>query len=314
MADLTATDPAGAPDNLYTFFVAPTVTVFDDDLESDRGWTVGGPADDAATGLWQRVDPNATYFNTEQVQPEDDHTDDPGTNCWVTGNADAGAGQSANDVDAGQTTLTSPVLFAPLDGVVVLTYHRWFTNNTGTSPDEDEWVAQITDNDGVTWMDLERTTVSERIWKRMEFNLSDLGINLSGIVRIRFVASDHGNASVVEAGVDDIEVLFTGQLTTDVAGFEPARFELAQSRPNPFRTDTVIRYSLDRPASAARLAVYDIQGRLVRTLAAGASTAGAHVVVWDGRDDGGRSVPAGVYLYRFDADGRAITRKMMILE
>lgn len=313
-AALTATDPEGAPDVLYTFYVAPTVTVFGDDIELDRGWSAGDPDDDAVTGRWQRVDPNATYYYADQVQPEDDHTVAPGTTCWITGNSDPGAGQSANDVDGGKTTLTSPVLFPALDGIVTLSYYRWFSNDTGTSPGEDEWVAQISDDDGASWIDLERTAVSERVWKRMEFNLNDLGIDLSGVVRIRFIASDTRGASVVEAGVDDVEVRLTGQFTTDVAGTEPTTFDLTQSRPNPFRTETVIRYALDRPVASARIAVYDIQGRVVRILLDGAAAAGSHAVAWDGRDAHGNAVSSGMYLYRFEADGRTITRKMVLLD
>ena len=59
--------------------------------------------DTATTGIWVREDPNGTAF-----QLEDDHTPDPGVIAWVTGNLPA-AGPSDDDVDAGCSTLQSPV-------------------------------------------------------------------------------------------------------------------------------------------------------------------------------------------------------------
>ncbi len=309
-----ATDPAEAPGVLYVFFVAPTVSIFFDDLESERGWLVGSPGDDATSGLWVRVDPNGTWHGSDPVQPEDDHTLDPGVNCWVTGNAAAGAGEAVGDVDGGQTTLTSPPLFPPVEGTVVLRYYRWFTNNTGTNPNEDAWVAQISDDDGATWRDLERTTVSDRSWRFMEFNLADYGVNTLGAVRLRFIAEDALGASIVEAAVDDIEVLLTGQVATDAPDQEIVhRFDLSQNQPNPFNPRTAIRFSLDRPA-AARVVIYDVQGREVRRLVDEARPAGAYTVIWDGRDAAGRPVASGIYLYRLDAAGRSLTKKMILLQ
>jgi hypothetical protein len=62
------------------------------------------PGDNATSGTWTRVDPNAVYLDTEQVQPEDDHSP-AGTICWVTGDDPAGSSQGAADVDGGTTTL-----------------------------------------------------------------------------------------------------------------------------------------------------------------------------------------------------------------
>ena len=58
---------------------------------------------------------------------------------------------------------------------------------------------------------------------------------------------------------------------------------LAQNHPNPCTHDTTIRFALSG-SGPARLAVYDISGRHVRTLSEGALGEGAYSVVWDGRD------------------------------
>ena len=311
--DNTATSPAGAPAVLHHFYVEPTVTIFDDDMEFDRGWTVGGPNDTATTGVWVRVDPNGTYAGVDPVQPEDDHSADPGRVCWVTGNAAVGAGQGANDVDGGRTTITSPPINADVDGVVILRYYRWFTNNSANNPNEDPWIVQVSGNDGQTWIDLENTTASDRSWRLMEFDLGDY-ITLSDRVRVRFIAQDVLGESIVEAAVDDFDVLATGFLGADAPDTAtPARFALGQNRPNPFNPTTTVRFSL-AVGAATRLTIFDVSGRAVRSLVNGVLPAGEHAILWDGRDDVGRSVPSGIYLYKIQSGTETATRKMMLLE
>lgn len=76
-----------------------------------------------------------------------------------------------------------------------------------------------------------------------------------------------------------------------------AATRLAEARPNPFTDRTALRFVLAR-AGEARIDVYDVAGRRVRALVGGVLPAGPHELEWDGRDDAGRQVPPGVYLYR----------------
>ena len=73
--------------------------------------------------------------------------------------------------------------------------------------------------------------------------------------------------------------------------------------PNPFVAQTTIRFALAAP-TPIRLFVADPSGRVVRELERGTRAAGAHVVVWDGRDDRGAPAPAGIYLYVLHAGPR----------
>jgi hypothetical protein len=77
---------------------------------------------------------------------------------------------------------------------------------------------------------------------------------------------------------------------------------LGPCQPNPARHGTSIGFTLPG-SSSARLAIYDVAGRRVRLLAAGSRSGGSHWSRWDGRDDEGRSVTAGLYFYRLDAVG-----------
>jgi flagellar hook assembly protein FlgD len=81
--------------------------------------------------------------------------------------------------------------------------------------------------------------------------------------------------------------------------------------PNPFSASTTISFRLDEPAPVT-LAVYDVAGRRVRTLARHDwSPAGAARVDWDGRRDDGRPVPPGVYFARLEAGSAARVDKVV---
>jgi choice-of-anchor B domain-containing protein len=204
-------DPAGAPAQAYTTVATLGQTVHhEDDMETDTGWTVGAPGDDATTGIWERVDPNGT-----EAQPEDDHTED-GTLCWITGQSPPGAGQGDNDIDGGTTTLTSPVLDATGGDVPVLEYHRWYSNNTGNAPASDAMPVEISNDGGQTWQTLEIVTENAGVWVRKRFPIADF-VEPNDQVRVRFLASDLGNGSVVEAGVDDLSIIFN-ECDADVPG------------------------------------------------------------------------------------------------
>ncbi len=85
-------------------------------------------------------------------------------------------------------------------------------------------------------------------------------------------------------------------------------------RPNPFNPIALIAFRLET-AGSARLTIYDLQGRAVRTLGGGGVLeAGRHEAMWDGRDDRGRHVPAGTYLCRLVAGGQADSRRLVLLK
>jgi hypothetical protein len=104
-------------------------------------------------------------------------------------------------------------------------------------------------------------------------------------------------------------------------GALPRVFALGQNYPNPFNPSTTIRYAIPAGLAGAetsgavrvRLTLYDARGRMVRTLVDREQEPGSYSVHWDGRDDRGRTVGSGVYLYRLRAGDRDLTRKMTIV-
>ena len=92
------------------------------------------------------------------------------------------------------------------------------------------------------------------------------------------------------------------------------RYVLAGNYPNPFNPSTTVRFAVPAPARV-RLAVFDLQGRHVRTLRDGVVEGpGWHEARWFGTDDGGRPVAAGVYFCRLEADGFAATMRMVLVK
>jgi hypothetical protein len=88
---------------------------------------------------------------------------------------------------------------------------------------------------------------------------------------------------------------------------------LVQNYPNPFNPHTTIAFSLSARGRVA-LAIYDVNGGIVRTLVNETRAAGAYELTWDGRDDNGQAVASGVYFYRLVAPQFTSTKKMVLLK
>jgi flagellar hook assembly protein FlgD len=86
---------------------------------------------------------------------------------------------------------------------------------------------------------------------------------------------------------------------------------LELNSPNPFDSETSIRFTTAKPGPLT-LAVYDVQGREVRRLADGLHEASVYTLSWDGRDELGRPMPSGVYLYSLTTPEQTYTRKMVL--
>ena len=132
-------------------------------------------------------------------------------------------------------------------------------------------------------------------------------------VRFRFVSDE----TDVEEGVyiDDIAVS-TGAAPSGAGVPDEETGEipvvLHQNRPNPFTPFTNIGFTMaaDGPVT---LSVYNIQGRLIRTLVDEVKWAGGHSAFWDGKDEFGVDVAAGVYMYRLSFAEHEATRKMILV-
>jgi len=133
-------------------------------------------------------------------------------------------------------------------------------------------------------------------------NWSDLAGGSSCEAGIRIRTSPHEILSVDEGSDEQPDLPGIGQ-----------RIELESPWPNPFNPSTNLVFSLGHPASV-RLQVYDLQGRLVRTLVDANLDTGTHQASWNGRDEAGRVMPAGIYIGRLDNGSQWRSRRLVLVK
>ncbi len=186
------------------------LTGFDYDMESAAGWT-SNPGS-STRGAWVREDPVGVGITGGFSNPEDDTTPDPGTLCWVTGSG--GGGPNDNDVDGGSTYLRSPRFGAPKVYELSLSYDRWYYDDSASS---DSFKAEVSNDDGASWVLLEQRVTPTSGWKNFSTDLMAL-LAPSETMRLRFTATDGGSDSVVEAAVDEVHI---SGMWVDCQAFSP---------------------------------------------------------------------------------------------
>ena len=173
--------------------------IFDDDFQSDTGWTVNAGA---GTGNWIRVVPSGGGVRC------DAGSDSDGSGmCYVTGNG------ADEDVDDGTTILTSPTLDGSADGAI-LSYDFWYNNGSncgGADPQNDVFVIEISDNNGGSWQSLETIgpdgSEVNGGWITRDWIIQDIpNVTPNNTMRIRFTVGDLNAGSVIEAGVDSVHI------------------------------------------------------------------------------------------------------------
>jgi hypothetical protein len=93
----------------------------------------------------------------------------------------------------------------------------------------------------------------------------------------------------------------------------PEKINLYQNYPNPFNPTTTIQFKLPEKSDVS-LRIYDISGKLVKTLIDEEKDAGYHSVIWDGTGDDGASVNSGVYFYKIETDGHSDVKRCVMLK
>ncbi|MBL4591600.1 MAG: matrixin family metalloprotease [Phycisphaerales bacterium] len=196
--------PANGAAAPFLAVVGDLTVVINDNFEANLGWSVSGAPNGASEGEWERA------FPTGDGSRGDPITDFDGSGqCYITGNG--GPGEN-NDVDGGQTILTSPTIDVSSSPDALVSYARWLDNTgagVGPAQGEDPMTVQISDDNGGSWTDLEivgpNSAESMGGWFQASFKISDF-VATTNQVRVRFIAQDQINGSIVEAGVDAFNV------------------------------------------------------------------------------------------------------------
>ncbi len=344
---LTALHPATVLQGQQTTLNFPlTPAAFYDDVETFGTWTLGDPTDNATTGQWIQAPPNGTSTARVagaprlpfrpgergmpllgashhpapggdgvgapgEVQPGADNTPDPGINCFVTGNGTTGNIGEA-DVDGGKTTLTSPVL--NLTGIVDprVAFWRWYSNNAGSGAGEDPFITLVSNDAGTNWTAIDSLYDTRNLWERVEIRATD-HFPAPGSFRIRFVAQDLGVGSVVEAALDDL-MLYSGAAVISVPEEIAPVPAVVLGAPRPSPTNRGADVTLAMPKAGPVIAnLYDVRGRLARTLFVGRLGVGRHTLSWDGKVRGGATAPAGIYILQINAAGERKTQRIVVV-
>lgn len=243
----------------HSFWVGDYATYFLHNFEVDQGWTAGGAGDNAIAGLWERDTPQQAVDGFGTVtQPNNDHTP-VGTKCWVTG-ASVGGVWYAQDVDGGQTTVTSSVFSAIEGEETIIRFYRWFLHGTGSVPAVNGTWRMLITNDGTSWTTVELTGTTLANWEKGLYKISNI-IEPTDQMQIQIVVSDPNPGSIVEGLFDDFEVL---HLATPISVEEEIRRREYSVFPNP-ATEWVTLFGAFTGDNLL-ISVYDIHGRILRDL------------------------------------------------
>ncbi|MEL6867459.1 MAG: T9SS type A sorting domain-containing protein, partial [Bacteroidota bacterium] len=259
-----------------------------DEFALDLGWTVTG---NASTGAWERGEPDGTSNQGQASNTDFDILTDLGDQCYVTGNGGGSAGN--DDVDDGNTILTSPVFDLSNYADAKVTYNTWFYNAGGDGTPNDALIVRV--SNGVESVELETIGGSSSAWRLpSSFQLEDV-IEFTNNMTVSFETFDQANAGhLVEAAIDVFEVTGnqivtnTNDLFDDQAAFTAA--------PNPFNEQIEVRYTLDANLEGPKnLQVINVLGQIVEAQELNEAEGVAEL---------GAKLDNGIYFIRINVDGK----------
>jgi len=165
----------------------------------------------------------------------------------------------------------------------------------------------------VDYVDLSLSADGGTSWDPLAANLrgTSATVELPAVESEQMLVRVHYFDGERELGHDSSDAFFTLSASVTAVEGGPAVFGLIGNAPNPFSRSTVVRFGLSRPGRAT-LRIFDLRGRLVRTLVDEVLAAGRHEVAWSGRDDTGSAVASGVYFYRLQAEGQTAIRRLTL--
>jgi hypothetical protein len=200
--------------------------------------------------------------------------------------------------------------------------HRFFNTSFWTNPGGD-FVATASAEQSVsaigfyTWGSTPQMVNDVQSWLNnpsSNFGWLLLGVESSTGTAKRFDSRQNSNT----ASRPLLTVNYTTSVAVEENSSRPAVFALHENFPNPFTASalnsaTVIRYELPRNEKV-NLAIYNLLGEKIRTLADALESAGRKQAIWDGTNDAGARVASGVYIYRIEAGAFTATRKLTIMQ
>jgi len=159
-------------------------------------------------------------------------------------------------------------------------------------------LARIYDITNDTWQDLTSN----------QYPAGEFSVNTYNNSIYRFGGGGWGPTTNIVQSVDLSTTTIEGKSNNLFTSF----FELFQNYPNPFNPETNIQYNIPK-ATNVSLEIYNTLGQKIRTLVKKKQTAGTYQVLWDGKDDEGKPVASGIYIYQIKAGDFVKARKMVLM-
>ncbi len=191
----------------------------------------------------------------------------------------------------------------------VIGFRRWDSENDFIV------VANFSNNDYVDYrVGLPQEGYWREVLNSMDFIYGGTGpVNDGTLITEPVAYNSYSQSITISLPKMAFVVLEKGSVQTDAGETSiPSVNALQPNYPNPFNPSTTIRFSLARPGHAS-LSIYDVSGRLVRSLVDDTVDSGMHEIQWDGTNDRGNGTASGVYFYRLIADGFTRTRCLVLL-
>ncbi len=177
----------------------PPTTVFSDDFETSRGWTVNPSGTDTATlGQWERGDPEET--NSTGVKQLG--TTVNGSNDLVTGRL-AGSSAGSYDIDGGVTTVRSPNITLPSSGNLSLSFSYYLAHGSNSSSSDYLRVKVVGNTTTTVFEELGAANNDDAAWATFTASLNAYA---GQTIYILIEAADANEASLVEAAIDNLRI------------------------------------------------------------------------------------------------------------
>jgi len=202
-------------------------------------------------------------------------------------------------------TTISPINMNSVSDDVCLTFwHKYYVEH-----DYDFCVVEYSFN-GSDWTELAQYSGVSNDWVQ-EFIFIPESVNNYIYLRFKLTADEVLN----DPGwwIDDLKIIAStgASVNNNIPVYNS---ELHGNYPNPFNPETFISFSVGQTSSHVNLGIFNIRGQKVKTLINDELSSGIHTAIWDGKDDLGKSVSSGIYLYKMQNSNYSRTRKMILMK
>ena len=288
------TDHVGDTSRSVSLRVGVPELVYSYPLDSSPGWTV--------QGLWAFGHPTGSGGQYGGPDPSNGHT---GTNVLGYNLS----GDYENNLT--ERHLTTTAIDCTDLTSVTLKFWRWLGVEQSTY---DHAYVRVS-NDGTNWTTIwqNSSTLEESSWTQQVYDISAIADDRPTVYLRWTMGTTDGSWRYCGWNIDDIEIWGVRPSESDVPEDEVVSgLALSPNHPNPFTPPTSVRFTVPQ-RTAVILAVYDVAGRLVRTLVDGEVEPGEHAVTWDGRYASGAEAASGVYFCKLSAMSTTRTVSMALV-